>query len=166
MHDDIPQAHFNILEFNPANASEEDKRALLGLSKSLRGERAETDYDAFVRNNLKGATLFVGRAGKDIKAAIILDTARPQYWIRHNIVSADAAGLGLGRGMLERAIQEARTRGAKKILLTCNDIPERERAKKAYEAAGFRVVNPVHETFKDASGTPVSVQLLELNLEA
>lgn len=163
MHGDIPHVSFDVREFDSSRANADEKQALLLLNAQLRGPRAETDYEAFVRNNLKNATLFVGRVGKDIKAAIILDTAKNQFWIRHNIVASDASGLGLGKTMLERAIQEARNRGAERVLLTCNNIPERERARKAYEAAGFKVVNPVHETFKDGEGNIVAVQLLELN---
>ncbi len=165
MNDDIPQHSFSIQTFDAVHASEADKRSLLELNKELRGDKADTDFDVFVKKNLYKSDLFVGRIGGVIKSAIILEKARPQtVWIRHNIVARDAGGLGLGKKMLARAIEEARASGAEKVRLVCNNVPSRNAARALYREAGFVSVNPVYETYKSKEGETVSVELYELTL--
>ncbi len=166
MHGDIPQPAFVIQKYDALNASDADKEALLLLNKQLRGEKADTVFDDFVRKNLYKSDLFVGRVGGAIMSAIILEKTNPQVaWIRHNIVSRDAGGLGLGRRMLTRAIDEARVSGVKTVKLVCNNIPERDAARALYREAGFVLTNPVYETYKTKEGSAVSVGLYELSLE-
>lgn len=161
----MPQPTFDIQPFNLEKATPLGQADILALNKELRGGKADPDFPTFVRKNLHESVLLVGRVGGRIKATIIVDKQRKHvHWIRHNVVASDAPRIGLGQSMLASAIEESRRSGARKIYLTCNNVPSRDRARAAYAKAGFVLANPVYESLKDADGAVVYAQLFELSL--
>lgn len=69
---------------------------------------------------------------------IIVDGSSGAYWIRHNVVKSTATGMGLGKKMLDAAIEMARAQGAHEVFLHCNPIPERDTARALYMSRGFK----------------------------
>ncbi|MFM2414690.1 MAG: Acetyltransferase domain [Candidatus Parcubacteria bacterium] len=162
---------FQITSCDVQTLSQDDQDAILQLNKKLRGAAADTSFENFVKHNLhmgqEDALLYVARdTAQVIKAVIILDVEDvSSYWIRHNVVSDDAAGHGLGTKMLQTVINQARARGAKKVSLVCNDIPSRDAARIVYTKAGFHLVDPRYTTIQAPDGGVIAVQRWDLGLE-
>jgi GNAT superfamily N-acetyltransferase len=58
-------------------------------------------------------------------------------WIEDVVVDANARGQGVGKALIQAAIEKSRDLGAKTLDLTSN--PDRESAHRLYEGAGFSV---------------------------
>ena len=58
-------------------------------------------------------------------------------WIEDVVVDSKSRGQGLGKALMEHALQEARERGVKSIDLTSR--PSRERANRLYQSLGYRI---------------------------
>jgi len=58
-------------------------------------------------------------------------------WIEDVVVDASARGQGVGKALIQAAIERSRSLGAKTLDLTSN--PDRESAHRLYEGAGFSV---------------------------
>lgn len=58
-------------------------------------------------------------------------------WIEDVVVDASARGQGIGKALIQAAIEKSRDLGAKTLDLTSN--PDRESAHRLYESAGFSV---------------------------
>lgn len=58
-------------------------------------------------------------------------------WIEDVVVDASARGQGVGKALIQAAIEKSRDLGAKTLDLTSN--PDRESAHRLYEGAGFSV---------------------------
>lgn len=58
-------------------------------------------------------------------------------WIEDVVVDANARGQGVGKALIQAAIDKSRDLGAKTLDLTSN--PDRESAHRLYEGAGFSV---------------------------
>jgi len=85
------------------------------------------------------AQLFAARRNGRIVGVLVLAlyptlTGR-KAWIEDVVVDGAERGAGIGRALVERAIEEASTRGAATLDLTSN--PSREAAHRLYRACGF-----------------------------
>lgn len=131
-----------IGECNPYLLNERAQFDILTLHAQLRGAYAETTFADFARKNTgKDRTLITAEASDGgIDAMIILDVSSGVFWIRHNVVKNAAAGMGLGKKMLDAVIEMARTRGAREVFLHCNPIRERDTARALYMSRGFENV--------------------------
>lgn len=83
--------------------------------------------------------LFAARCNGRIVGVLVLAlyptlTGR-KAWIEDVVVDASQRGAGIGRALVERAIEEASARGAATLDLTSN--PSREAAHRLYRACGF-----------------------------
>jgi ribosomal protein S18 acetylase RimI-like enzyme len=58
-------------------------------------------------------------------------------WIEDVVVDSKARGQGLGKALMDHALQEARERGVKTIDLTSR--PSREGANRLYQSLGFKI---------------------------
>lgn len=85
------------------------------------------------------AQLFAARRNGRIVGVLVLAlyptlTGR-KAWIEDVVVDGAERGAGIGRALVERAIEEASARGAATLDLTSN--PSREAAHRLYRACGF-----------------------------
>jgi ribosomal protein S18 acetylase RimI-like enzyme len=84
--------------------------------------------------------LFVacGESGEIVGMLTLLFVAIPtgrKAWIEDVVTDAESRGCGVGRALVERAIEIARTEGARRIYLTSN--PSRTAAHALYKSCGF-----------------------------
>lgn len=84
-------------------------------------------------------TVLVARSGGRVVGALTLVVfpllTGVRAWIEDVVVEQDARGLGVGRRLVDAAVEEARERGATTVDLTSR--PSREAANRLYAKAGF-----------------------------
>lgn len=112
------------------------ERLLPQLSQS-----AQMPSNQYVEQMLRGGNthLFVAEQGGEILgmlSLVIVDipTGR-KAWIEDVVVDEKARGLRIGHALVEKAKEEAKLLGAKKIYLTSN--PSRVAAHRLYKSCGF-----------------------------
>jgi ribosomal protein S18 acetylase RimI-like enzyme len=102
----------------------------------------------------EATTLLVARVNGKIEGALALGIYRiptgVRAWIEDVVVSPEARGRGIGQGLVERALDLARSAGAASVELTSR--PEREAANRLYQRLGFiqRMTNVYRFTFTTA----------------
>lgn len=112
------------------------ERLLPQLSQS-----AQMPSNQYVEQMLRGGNtyLFVAEQGGEILGMLSLvvveiPTGR-KAWIEDVVVDEKARGLRIGHALVEKAKEEAKLLGAKKIYLTSN--PSRVAAHRLYKSCGF-----------------------------
>ena len=116
------------------------ERLLPQLSQS-----AQMPSNQYVEQMLRGGNthLFVAEQGGEILgmlSLVVVDipTGR-KAWIEDVVVDEAARGLRIGRALVEKAKEEAKRLGAKKVYLTSN--PSRKAAHALYKKCGFEEYN-------------------------
>ena len=120
----------------------EDTASALRLYNELTLGPATTDAAAFARVlSHPGTTVFGVDEGGDIKAMVTLHVlpnvtwnARPYGLIENVVTAEDCRGQGLGRSVLETAVDAAWAANAYKVMLLTG---QKRGAKGFYEAVGF-----------------------------
>lgn len=86
------------------------------------------------------------------------------YWYVDRIVVAkDAAGQGIGRRLYEHCFAEARQAGIEAIACEYSTVPMNEGSRAFHERMGFTTLDVRYD---DASGKSLSMQILDLTLDA
>ena len=90
----------------------------------------------------KGGHIFMAHAGEEIVGCVaLIPMGRGVYELSKMAVSQKLRGLGIGRKLLLRAIEEAKALGAKSLFL--GSSTKLKSAVHLYESAGFRHVPPI-----------------------
>jgi GNAT superfamily N-acetyltransferase len=113
-------------------------RRLLPQLSMTADEPVASDLETVV--NAQATTLLVARdESGEVLGILTLATFRiptgVRAWIEDVVVDEEARRLGVGRALVERAIELATDAGAGKVDLTSR--PERESAHRLYETMGF-----------------------------
>ena len=95
---------------------------------------------------LKESVVFVAQLGGRVVGEYVLTPAEADQWELMNIaVSPDLQGKGIGQRLVESAIHEARTRGARQLLVGTRNSSFLQLA--FYQRCGFRIVGVVPDFF-------------------
>lgn len=101
-------------------------------------------------------TLFAARAGEEVLAIGALKRLDEQHGeLKAMHTDAAARGMGLGRAMLARLLEEARLRDLRRVSLETGAMAEFAPARALYKGAGFEPCAP----FADYVESPNSVYL-------
>jgi len=89
----------------------------------------------------KGGRIFIViREGRPVGCCVLVAIRPGEYEVAKMGVTPSAQGLGIGRKMLERVIEEAKIAGASRLYLETN--PKLAPAIRLYESVGFQHVPP------------------------
>jgi GNAT superfamily N-acetyltransferase len=139
----LPQREVSIREFQRG-----DEAAFRALNEEWikRYFRIEAkDLEAFVDPQSSildagGRIFFATADGQCVACCALLRIAEAEFEIAKMAVTSSAQGLGIGRKILEAAIEAARDAGARRLYLETNHILTP--AIRLYESVGFRHLPP------------------------
>ncbi|MEO8660319.1 MAG: GNAT family N-acetyltransferase [Bryobacteraceae bacterium] len=94
----------------------------------------EHPEDAILKGG--GRIFFSVKDGVPVGCCALVSTADGEFEVAKMAVTEQAQGLGIGRGLLQRVIDEARDAGATRLFLNTNTVLTP--AIRLYESVGFR----------------------------
>lgn len=141
------------MNFRSANNSDRDAiKSLIfgilqdhGLEPSPDSTDADlADLEGFYTENTGFFDVLVDKGGRIVGTVAIHRTEGDLCELRKMYLAEEARGLGLGRLLVDHAIDQAREMGFKRIWLeTAHSL---KAARKLYESYGFRVFEPPHKS--------------------
>lgn len=105
-----------------------------------------------------GEIIFADLGGQTVGCCALLRTEPDEFEVAKMAVDPEQQGHGIGRRVLQRAVDEAKARGARRLYLETNH--QLKSAIRLYESVGFRHLDPARVTPSPYSRADVYMELI------
>ena len=110
-----------------------------GISRIERSSYTSPWSEAQIRGEMENGSFFVQDAGGEAGGYVFFRTAADEMEITNIAVAPGKRRLGIGRGLLKRAMEEGKKKGVKKVFLEVRTT--NGEARPLYESLGFKRIS-------------------------